>query len=79
MAKDMIGTVIEKNFRPPPGGPDKYWCYLMIQAKSRERITIRLHKKYVDHVTIGDQIRFSKPWRKNKCVKDLEIVETVDS
>lgn len=76
MGKEMIGTVIEKSFQPPPGAPDKYWCYLMIDVESGERETIRLHKKQVDRVTIGDRIRFIKPWRRNKTVK-VEVVERV--
>jgi len=75
MGKEMIGTIIEKSFRPPPGAPSKYWCYLMVETESGERVTIRLHKKHVDRITIGDRIRFSKAWRKNKPIKDLKIVE----
>lgn len=75
MAKEMTGTVIEKSFRPPPGAPDKYWCYLMVESESGKRVTIRMHQKRVDHVTIGDSIRFSKPWRKNKRVKHIEMIE----
>lgn len=77
MAQEIKGTVIEKSFRPPPGAPAKYWCYLMVQTESGERITIRLHQKHVNRVTTGDQIRFSKSWRKNKRTKDLEVLERV--
>jgi hypothetical protein len=75
MEKEMVGTVIEKSFRPPLGAPDEKWCYLMVEINSEERIMIRLHKKYVDRVTIGDRIRFSKPRRKKQRTKDLEILE----
>ena len=74
MAGEYVGTVIEKDFLPPPGAPAKYWCYVLVQGESGERTKIRLHQKIVDNVTIGDQIRFSKPWRKNKRVRDVEIL-----
>lgn len=74
MGKEMTGTIIEKSFRPPPGAPEKYWCYLMIDTEHGGRITIRIRKKYVDRVTIGDRIRFIKHWRKNKPSKVIEIV-----
>jgi hypothetical protein len=78
MAQEMTGTVIEKSFRPPPGAPNKYWCYLMVNTESGERITIRLHQKHVNRVTTGDRIRFSKPWRNNKRTKDLEVLERAE-
>lgn len=73
MGKEMTGTIIEKSFQAPPGAPVKYWCYMMVETAFGERVTIRLDKKQVDLVTIGDRIRFSKPWRRNKSVK-VEIV-----
>lgn len=78
MGKEVTGTVIEKSFRPPPGAPDKYWCYLLVQEQSGNRVAIRLHQKNIDRVTIGDELRFSKPWRKNKRVRSLEIVRKAE-
>jgi uncharacterized OB-fold protein len=75
MAKILEGTVIEKWFDVPLGasGAQNY-CYVMVQLESGERVSIRLHRKVVDQVTIGDRIRFLKPWRKKKRVK-VEILE----
>ncbi len=70
----MIGTIIEKSFRPPPGSPVEYWCYLIVEEETGERIKIRLHKKQIDSVAIGDRIRFIKPRRTNKTIK-VELVE----
>lgn len=75
MGKEMIGTVIEKSFRPPPGAPAKHWCYLMIETDSGERVTIRVHKKYIDQVTIDDRISFTKYFRKNKKVRNVQIIK----
>jgi hypothetical protein len=47
----------------------------MVEINNEERNMIHLHKKYVDRVTIGDRIRFSKPRRKKQRTKDLEILE----
>lgn len=76
MAREMVGTVIEKWFDVPLGASGaRNYCYVMIQSESGERVSIRLHRKVVDQVTIGDRIRFSKPWRKSKRVKDVQILE----
>jgi uncharacterized Tic20 family protein len=72
-----VGTVNEKNFRPPSGKPAESWCYLKVELESGEVITIRLHKKHVNRVKTGDRIRFSKPWRKNKPVKRLKVLEKI--
>ena len=69
MAAEMTGTIIEKSFQPVPGAPPKYWCYLVVETDSGERVTIRMHHRQVDKVVEGDRIQFSKPWRKNKVVK----------
>ena len=74
MAKRVIGTIIEKSYQPPIGAPSKYWCYIMVEDAPGDRVTIRLHQKVHDKVTIGDQVRFEKPWRKHKRVKDIRLV-----
>ncbi len=74
MAKTLVGTILEKAYRPPPGAPSKYWCYLMVETESGERVNIRLHQSVHDKVTTGDRIRFEKPWRENKRVKEIERV-----
>ena len=74
MGKEITGTVIEKAYRPPPGAPAKYWCFLMVETESGERVNVRLHQKIHNKITSGDVIRFSKPWRENKRVSDVTIV-----
>jgi len=75
MGKEITGIVIEKTYRPPLGamGVSDY-CYLMVEAMSGERVSIRLHRKVHDKITIGDKIRFSKPWRKKKRVGDVQVI-----
>jgi len=34
MGKEVVGTIIEKAYYPPPGAPDKYWCYIMVETGS---------------------------------------------
>jgi hypothetical protein len=74
MGQEITGTVIEKAYHPPPGAPDKYWCYLMVETDSGKRVNIRLHQKIHDKITVGDRICFNKPWRQNKRVEDIEIL-----
>lgn len=74
MGKDITGIVIEKAYHPPPGAPDKYWCYLMVETESGERVNIRLHQRIHDKITIGGKVHFSKPWRKDKRVKEVKII-----
>lgn len=74
MGKEITGIVIEKAYHPPPGAPNKYWCYLMVETESGERVNVRLHQKIHDKITIGDKIRFSKPWRKNKRLRDVQVI-----
>jgi ASC-1-like (ASCH) protein len=47
----------------------------MIDVPDGQRVTIRLHQQKVEQVAIGDTVRFTKPWRKHKRVKDIEIIE----
>lgn len=75
MGKELTGIVIEKAYHPPPGAPDKYWCYIMVETESGGRVNVRLHQKRHDKITIGDKIRFSKPWRKNKRLRDVQVIE----
>ena len=74
MGKQVTGIVVEKAYHPPPGAPDKYWCYLIVETKIGKRVNVRLHQKIHDKITIGDAIRFSKPWRKNKRVRDVQVI-----
>jgi hypothetical protein len=74
MGKEVTGIIIEKAYHPPTGAPDKYWCYLIVETKKGTRVNVRLHQKIHDKFTIGDAIRFSKPWRKNKRVKDVQVI-----
>jgi hypothetical protein len=46
----------------------------MVELPDGRRVTVRLHQNKVDQITIGDTVRFAKPWRKNERVKDIEIV-----
>lgn len=78
MGEEITGVVIEKAYHPPPGAPDMYWYYLMVQTESGKRVSIRLHPKVHDKITIGDKIRFEKLWRKNTRVKDIQIVGRVE-
>lgn len=75
MGKSVTGTVIEKTYHPPVGAPDKYWCYIMVETDSKERVNVRLHQKVHDKITVGDHVRFVKPWRKNKRVKDIQLAK----
>jgi len=72
MAKTVVGTIIEKAYRPPPGAPSKYWCYVMVETESGERVNVRLHQSVHDQVTTGDRVRLEKPRRENKRVKKIE-------
>lgn len=74
MGKEITGIVIEKAYHPPAGAPDRYWCYLMVETESGERVNVRLHQKIHDKITIGDKIHFNMPWRKNKRVRDIELI-----
>lgn len=74
MGKEITGIVIEKGYYPPPGAPSKYWCYLVVQTESGERVNVRLHQKIQDKITVGDKIHFSQPWRNNKRVRDVELI-----
>lgn len=74
MAKQTTGTVVEKAYHPPIGAPDKYWCFLIVETKAGERVNIRLHQKIHDKITTGDAIRFNNPWRKNKRVKNVQLI-----
>ena len=74
MGKDITGIVIEKAYHPPPGAPDKYWCYLLVETESGDRVNIRLHQKIHDKIIIGDKVHFSKPWRKDKRVRDVKVI-----
>jgi hypothetical protein len=75
MGREVTGIVIEKAYHPPPGAPDRYWCYLMIETEVGERTNVRLHQSLHNRISIGDRVRFTKPWRENKRVRDLEVVE----
>ncbi|MHC4188845.1 MAG: hypothetical protein ACYTBX_08595 [Planctomycetota bacterium] len=79
MAREIIGTVIEKAYHPPPGAPNKYWCYLIVETQSGERVNVRLHQRLHNKITIGDEIRFSKPWRGNKRVRAIRIIRRTES
>lgn len=70
MAEEITGAIIEKGFRPPIGIP-----YLMIDVPNGPRMTIVVRQSVFDQVTFGDVVRFKKPWRKNKAVKNIEILE----
>ncbi len=74
MGKEITGIVIEKTYHPPPGAPDRYWCFLMVETNSGKRVNVRLHQRIHDKITIGDKIQFSKPWRKNKRVRDVQVI-----
>ena len=74
MAKTVVGTIIEKSYRPPPGAPSNYWCYIMVETEYGERVNVRLHQSVHDKITIGDRVQFEKPWRKNKRVKQINRV-----
>jgi hypothetical protein len=74
MGKEITGTVIEKAYHPPPGAPNKYWCYLMVETESGSRVNVRLHQKIHDVITVGDRVGFKKPWRKNKRVRNVEVI-----
>jgi len=72
VGRQIEGEIIEKSYRPPPGAPSKYWCYIMVESESGERVNVRLHQKVHDQVTIGDRVRLEQPWRENKRVKDIK-------
>lgn len=74
MGKEIAGIVIEKTYHPPPGAPAKYWCYLMVETESDERVNVRLHQTIHDKITIGDKVRFNEPWRKTKRVRNVQII-----
>ena len=74
MGKTIVGIVIEKTYHPPPGAPNKYWCYIMVEDESVGRVSIRLHQKVHDKITIGDHVKFDKSWRKNKRVKKIQLM-----
>jgi len=74
MGKEMTVPVIEKTYHPPPGAPDKYWCYLLVEDESGKRVKISLHQKVHDTIAVGDKIHFEKPLRPNKRVRKVERV-----
>ncbi len=74
MARTIVGTIIEKSYHPPPGAPSKYWCYVMVETESGERVNIRLHQSVHDKVTTGDRVQFEKPRRESKRVKEIQRV-----
>lgn len=74
MGRPVTGTVIEKAYHPPAGAPTRYWCYIMVETASGDRVNIRLHQQIHDKVTVGDQVQFEKPRRKHKRVKALRLV-----
>lgn len=74
MGKQIKGHVIEKAYHPPAGAPSRYWCYLMVETESGERFNVRLHQKVHDQITVGDHIQFKKPFRKNKRVRDIQVM-----
>jgi hypothetical protein len=71
MSRPITGVVVAKDFLPPPGAPPKYWCYLTVETDSGDRVKIRVHQSSVDAAVIGDRVRFTKPGRSNKRVKDI--------
>ncbi len=73
MGKGITESVIEKAYHPPPGAPDKYWCYLLVETESGARVNVRIHQKNQDRITVGDRMGF-KPWRKNKRVRNVQVV-----
>ena len=74
MGREWVGKIIEKAYRPPPGAPSKYWCYIMVESDSGERVNVRLHQKVHDQVTVGDRVQFERPRRESKRVKDIKRV-----
>lgn len=73
MATQLTGTVVGRDFMPPPGAPAKYWCYLTIDT-DRGRVKIRLHQRKVDVAVIGDRVSFVKPRRDDKRVQDISRI-----
>jgi hypothetical protein len=71
MGRTMSGVVVARDFMPPPGAPPKYWCYLTVDADTGERVKIRLHQSRADVAVVGDRVRFTRPARGNKRVKDV--------
>ena len=74
MAASIDGSVVGKDYRPPPGAPSKYWCYLIVDTDSGERVNIRLHQSIHEKFAIGDRVRFTKAWRANKRVRDVQRI-----
>lgn len=79
MGNKTSGVVIEKRYDPPPGAPNRYWCFLMVEQPSGKRVTIRLHQKLHDKIAVLDEIAFEMPWRKNKRVRAVEVTGRADA
>jgi hypothetical protein len=73
MAETVKGKVREKAYHPPPGAPDKYWCYVVVETESGPRLRVRLHQRVQEKILIGDTISFKKPRRKNKRVAAVRV------
>lgn len=72
MGREIIGTVMEKGYHPPPGAMNRYWCYLLVETPAGARVRVRLHQTLEGEIAVGDKVRFRKPWRKNKRVRDVQ-------
>ena len=48
----------------------------MVETETGYRVNIRLHQRIHDKIPVGDEISFDKPWRKNKRVRDMQVVGT---
>jgi hypothetical protein len=61
MSKRITGLVVGKDFRPHPGSPAEYDCYLTVDMTEVDRITVRVSPGQVSRAEVGDVIRFRPP------------------
>lgn len=58
MVRRRTGTVVGKDFRPPPGKDHDRHCYLVVDIADDELVTVRLGMSDVDKAVIGDRVEF---------------------
>ena len=75
MAKEVVGSVVEKRFDPRLKDSPRRWCFITVQLASGEEVSIRLHWKIVDQVVVGDEISFLKPRRESKLVQKVHTLK----
>lgn len=61
MPKRHKGLVVGKEFRPPEGGEPLDWCFLTVDTRHEERISVRIRREQVSRADVGDVVVFRRP------------------